>query len=133
MIKKSFDNALRLQDIRPGWFRLLEPLRFSMTTWRGVSILVEVPAGYETNLASVPRLLWPIFPPFGVYNRAAVIHDYLLDQGGHRFLADAIFRECMAILGVPWYRRVAMFYAVRMYSIWVTWRKRNGVRRTSRR
>lgn len=34
-----------------------------------------VPKGYKTDLASVPRLLWALFPPFGRYAFAAVIHD----------------------------------------------------------
>jgi hypothetical protein len=60
-----------------------------------------VPAGRITDLASVPRILWAIYPPFGRYTRAAVIHDDLYD--GHRrrkarysrMYADAIFYEAM--------------------------------------
>ena len=36
-----------------------------------------VPAGTETDLASIPRPLWMLLPPFGKYAFAAVIHDML--------------------------------------------------------
>ncbi|HXG79059.1 MAG TPA: DUF1353 domain-containing protein [Methyloceanibacter sp.] len=37
----------------------------------------NVPEGYATDGASVPMLLWALYPPFtGNYRSAAVIHDY---------------------------------------------------------
>lgn len=32
--------------------------------------------GFESDLASVPRLLWWIFPPFGKYAEPSVVHDW---------------------------------------------------------
>jgi hypothetical protein len=41
----------------------------------------EVPAGYMTDGASVPAVLWALYPPFtGAYRFAAVIHDYYCDN-----------------------------------------------------
>ena len=41
----------------------------------------DVPAGYETDGASVPAALWAFYPPFtGAYRSAAVIHDYYCDS-----------------------------------------------------
>ncbi len=37
----------------------------------------EVPRGFVTDLASVPRLFWTAFPPCGKYTPAAVVHDYI--------------------------------------------------------
>ena len=28
---------------------------------------ITIPAGFITDFASVPRILWPLFPPFGKY------------------------------------------------------------------
>ena len=99
---------------RQKW-RLDRTLRFRM--WLGSGkISVWVPAGFETDFASVPRWLWPIFPPTGKWCEAAVMHDYLYTTTCSRFLADALFREAMYISGVPWYQRVAMFYAVRVFG-----------------
>jgi hypothetical protein len=37
----------------------------------------HVPQGYKTDGASVPGVLWALYPPFtGNYRSAAVIHDY---------------------------------------------------------
>jgi hypothetical protein len=41
---------------------------------------IEVPAGFVTDLASIPRQFWgpPLYlTPTGQYSRAAIIHDYL--------------------------------------------------------
>lgn len=38
---------------------------------------ITIPKGFKTDLASVPRILWPLLPPFGKYNRAAIAHDFL--------------------------------------------------------
>lgn len=38
---------------------------------------VTVPAGFVSDLASVPRFLWGVFPRTGRYAYAAIVHDYL--------------------------------------------------------
>lgn len=38
---------------------------------------IEVAAGFETDFASVPRLLWVAFPKWGTYGNVAVVHDWL--------------------------------------------------------
>jgi hypothetical protein len=40
----------------------------------------DVPKGYKTDGASVPTVLWALYPPFtGKYRSDAVIHDYYCD------------------------------------------------------
>lgn len=95
------------------WWRLVKPLVFS----DAAGVTIQVRMGFETDFASVPRFLWSVFPPAGKYSRAAVIHDWLYRETVvSRFLADAIFREAMAQLGVPLWKRVLMFYAVRAFG-----------------
>ena len=76
---------------------------------------LQVPAGYRTDFASVPRFFWRIFPPFGRYSRAAVVHDYLCDVSpklcDHK-TAAAVFLEAMTLAGVPSWKRKAMHRAV---------------------
>ena len=38
---------------------------------------ISVPKGFVTDLASIPRLFWTIFPPAAAYSYPAIIHDYL--------------------------------------------------------
>jgi len=95
---------------------LSKSLRFSLRVNRG-DVTVFVPQGFITDFASVPRPLWPIFPPAGQWCEAAVLHDYLYStKTCSRFLADALFREAMFQLKVPVWRRVSMYYAVRLFG-----------------
>jgi hypothetical protein len=76
-----------------------------------------VPAGFETDFASIPKLFWSILPPNGKYTGAAVIHDFLYHH--HRYTrkrSDQIFREAMKVLGVNWLTRGIMYQAVRWFG-----------------
>jgi hypothetical protein len=77
---------------------------------------VEIPEGFVTDFASIPRFLWFMVPPFGRHAPAAVIHDYLYASGqpGARRYADFLFREAMKESGVPAWRRNLMYMAVRL-------------------
>lgn len=78
---------------------------------------VRVPLGTVTDLASVPRALWVVFPPHGEYAKAAIIHDYLYDQAiGTKEYADAVFLEAMEVLEVSKMRRTVMYWAVRWFG-----------------
>lgn len=104
-------------DGRQLW-ELKSPLRFSLR-FNGEGITVTIPAGFITDFASVPRFLWPIFPPTGPWCEASVLHDYLYAHHFcSRFLADALFREAMYELKVPLWRRVGAYYAVRVFGKW---------------
>jgi hypothetical protein len=61
---------------KSDWWELVEPIVERLSD--GTEI--QVPAGYVTDFASVPPMLWSICPPIGKYNRAALIHDYLYDR-----------------------------------------------------
>ncbi len=118
---KGFVGVLLLKDEgthhKAQWFSTQEDIHF-VYELDGGGFEVCVPSGTFTDFASVPKFLWWIFPPMGKWNRAALVHDYLCHLDGcSRFLADAIFREAMAVLGVPVWRRVSMYYAVRMYAV----------------
>ena len=46
--------------------------------WSDVlNALVRVELGFQTDLASIPRFLWAVLPPFGRYTNAALVHDWL--------------------------------------------------------
>lgn len=80
---------------------------------------IVAPKGMITDFASTPRFLWPIFPPFGKYSQAAVLHDYIYNAPGldiSRKRADAIFLEAMAASGVPGWKRTVMYLGVRLFG-----------------
>lgn len=93
---------------------------------------ITVPAAFVTDLASIPAPARNIFPPDGPWAKAAVIHDFLYAtqgtglRGGKRWIigrpfytrqeADGVLREAMAVLGVPAWKRSAIWLAVRMFG-----------------
>jgi hypothetical protein len=103
--------------------RLIHPYRIGTADGR----IIEVPEGFVTDFASVPRLFWRIVPPWGRYSPAAVVHDYLYQSAKvSRKEADDIFLELMARLGVPRWKRYTMYWAVRGFGgfAWDAHRKR---------
>ena len=81
-----------------------------------------VPAGTETDFASVPRPFVWFLPTYGPYTKAAILHDYLWRHAvpkGDISLADAdgIFRRAMRELRVPFLRRWMMWAAVRLGAL----------------
>ena len=76
-----------------------------------------VPAGEETDFASVPRIFVWLIPKYGRYTKAAILHDRLcrLSREGSfsRRDADGIFRQAMRTLDVAFLRRWIMWAAVR--------------------
>lgn len=82
-----------------------------------------IPAGFTSDLASVPRGLWNLIPPWGPYADAAVIHDYLyrVQVVKPRKLVDAILLEAMAVKQCRWTQRWAIYLGVRIGG-WAPWK-----------
>lgn len=80
---------------------------------------IDVPCGYRTDFASVPRIFWPLFPPVGRVGKAAVVHDWLCDESPHscdHTTAADIFDEAMRVLEVPAWQRRIMVAAVKVFG-----------------
>jgi hypothetical protein len=76
---------------------------------------ITVPAGFQTDLASVPRLPFVYLLCGDCARQAAVVHDYLYTTHlVERAMADAVLREASAVTGVPWWRRTLMYWGVRI-------------------
>ena len=70
--------------------------------------VIEVPVGFLTDFASTPREIWSVFPPWGIYGPAAIVHDRLYwYQDVSRETADLIFLEAMTALGATVLSRIA--------------------------
>ena len=83
----------------------------------GSGNVINVPIGTYTDFASIPRTLWAVFPRWGKYGNAAVIHDWMYwDQSRSRKEADDIFLEGMEVLEVPTWKRRAIYSAVRTFG-----------------
>lgn len=99
-------------------FELVEPYSVTMPIFKSElveEITVEVPKGYKTNGANVPRLFWSIFPPNSPeYLSAVVAHDYLCDAKLYA-LADEALRHIMANLGVAKWKIWCFYTACRVW------------------
>lgn len=87
--------------------------------------VIEIPAGFETDLASIPRSFMGLIPVNGKHRNAAIVHDYLYvikPDWCSRSLADSVFLEAMQVLGESRLRRGAMYAAVRVGG-WVYWNR----------
>jgi hypothetical protein len=100
---------------KPYDFELITPLTYSSPG----SDPVTVPASFQTDLASVPHILTWYVPRYGLYTKAAIVHDHLCQElpPEMRFEADRHFRNGMAELRVPWLRRWLMWAAVTWATI----------------
>lgn len=72
------DNPVKKQRIIPNdtkWrrYRLLSPIDICLSNDK----VIHIPSGFEWDGSSTPRFLWPILPPDGDFEIAALIHDYL--------------------------------------------------------
>jgi hypothetical protein len=89
-----------------------------------------VPAGFRTDFATVPRVVTWLFPRFGVYTLAAILHDWLVSEGIRSGAvtareADGLFRRVMRESGVPVLRRWMMWAGVRWGAL-ADARRRDG-------
>ncbi len=85
--------------------------------------LVVVEQGFETDLASVPRLFRSLIPQVGRHIQAAIVHDKIYRTTGHgitRKQADDMFLDGMETRGVGWLRRWTIYTAVRGGG-WASW------------
>ncbi len=75
-----------------------------------------VPRGFVTDLASVPRVFWAVFPPCGKYTPAAVVHDYIYwyqPQTCDQKCADDLLLVAMKESNVDLVSRNAIYAGVR--------------------
>lgn len=125
------DKTLRVERVDDRTWRLLESLGYY-----GRDDMIVVPAGFETDFASVPRSLQWLAPSTGKYTLAAILHDYLCSGmvGGYVPVptgpgpldpwtlisareADGLFRRVMREEGVGPVQRWLLWSGVRIGAI----------------
>jgi hypothetical protein len=86
--------------------------------------IVTARKGLKTDLTSIPRLFWTVFPKDGDYLEAAIIHDYLYTTQEHsRYISDRIFLNLMKQDGIDFLTRNSFYNAVRLFG-WLCYYKR---------
>jgi len=124
----AFEGDVVVTPILPEGKRwtLVAPFRY-----HGNQDSFDVPAGFTTDFASVPRIFVWLLPRYGRWTQAAVLHDYLwlLAHRGElsKYDADGIFLRALRELEVPFLRRWIMWTAVRWAAGPTTWFERGPV------
>lgn len=125
----SFTKPLVTQYM-PDTNNWMLPPTFGFRYWIGSELsgtYVDVPDGFRSDGASVPRPLWNFIPPWGKYGQAAVLHDFLCTyrtviRNGKavtitRKECDEIFLEAMKVLHVAEALANTMYVGVRTYAV----------------
>jgi hypothetical protein len=90
---------------------LTRPFRYQILD---TNLVIDVPVGFVTDFASIPRPLWALASPHGFYSRASIIHDFLYwDQRCTREQADRIMLIAMQESAVGFAERQAIYAGVR--------------------
>jgi len=78
---------------------------------------IDVPVGFKTDGASVPRIFWAFFNPVGELFEAAIIHDYQYRfKVGTKKEADKRFYKIAKMYGAK--RAIFAYYAVKFGGKW---------------
>ena len=78
-----------------------------------------IPPEFETDLASIPKIAWPIMAPaHSSLIRPAIVHDWLYRKTCifSRFQTDLIFYHMLRNDGVSKFEASIMYYAVRWFG-----------------
>ena len=112
LTKLAMERALPRDPDDGAKWEILRPLVFRSVVADETFV---VPAGYRTDLSSVPRIPVVYWLFGGVADEEGVLHDFLYStRKVSRKLADEVFAEAMAAMGVPAWRRGPMWLGVRL-------------------
>ena len=106
-----FESDVVVREIDDDTWELVEPV-----VYQGHTDKFTVPAKFQTDFASIPRVFQWLLPKYGRYTKSAILHDFLCEESKvgkfDRDDADGIFRRTMRELGVSFLRRWVMWAAV---------------------
>ncbi len=100
-------NDIALKPLLNNNFELLKPYTV---------FDIEIPAGYQTNGANIPRIFWSIVPPFKPkYLPAVIVHDFLCHCQQYK-KADDYFKTILLKIEDSLITR-SMARSVRLYHL----------------
>lgn len=103
-------------------------------TYSTAEFRLTIGAGFEFDLSSLPRVIWPVIAPFELSIVAPLVHDFIYRYRGKapreavtpfreftRAETDLLFKQIMDAEHVEAWRSTAAYRAVRMFG-WMYWR-----------
>ena len=110
---------LKIGIVRNGWFGRRVVVTTTEPVWYVDAVgRIEIPAGFNCDLASVPRFLWLIVSPFDLALEGLFHDQFYRSQpdGLSRRYADFFMLHMMELRKVPWWIRYPVWLAVRMFG-----------------
>ena len=110
---KSKLKVKHIKDTKnPKRYLLIEPL-----IWEDSEYRIEVPIGFETDFASIPKYLQWIIKPRGKHSKASVVHDFMYSVNWwSRTIADMTFYAIMLYDGVKKFIAYSFYKSVRIFG-----------------
>lgn len=116
-VYKDLQGPLDLRRFKDPFYALLNEIGWKPGKGGTGLQAFQVPRGFVTDFASVPRPFWSIFPPDGKYAYAAVLHDWLYWVQDHpKEAADRIFRSAMDDLTITDGQAAVLYQAVNLFG-----------------
>src|SRR5207244_11357945 len=110
---KDPQGALYLGRFADPMYFLLKPIGWSPGQDQQQYAAVQAPAGFVSDLASIPRAFWSLLRPDGDYAYAAILHDYLYwEQSRSRQDSDMVLKLGMQDFSVKESAIEAIYEAV---------------------
>ena len=110
-----FKSELILRALTPDLWAFEEPL-----IWKGSDCTITIPAGFITDLASIPRLFrnLPLTDVDGISRRPAALHDglYSLGRSKGKAYADNLLREALMVEGLSSAGAAIYYYGVHWFG-----------------
>lgn len=110
----TFLNEACIKPLKGYKYRTCDDMRIKIN---GQKLII--PKNFETDLASIPRLLWPIFAPqYAGFVAPAILHDYLYrcDDVINRQFADEVLYSALITEDVTAFTASKFFLAVRLFG-----------------
>ncbi|HQO23237.1 MAG TPA: DUF1353 domain-containing protein, partial [Spirochaetota bacterium] len=117
-LKVSFRNNLIISPSKTGHKFVIES---PFIVWIDGATF-DIPSGFYTDFASIPRAFWSVLSPLDSHIRASVLHDYLYykqelnNKPIKKAFADQAFLTAMKTCGTPVLKRNIMYYAVKFFG-----------------
>lgn len=109
-----FLTDLEYRDNDGETWTLIKPLVYYSTL---LGRRICVPAGFETDMASIPQFAQSLISKDGPWDWPAVIHDYLYaTQTVSKKTADSVLREAMTVKNVPAWKAFCIYQAVNWFG-----------------
>jgi len=115
MVPRAPGGALHVSRFKDPIYFLTKPIAWKPNPDQAAQHqAVDVPTGFVTDFASIPRVFWSLLRPDGEYTYPAIVHDFMYwTQDRPREVADEIFRFGMQDFDIDRMTITTVYHAVR--------------------